>query len=410
MRHTATELCEHERFHTLMNENPGASAMIWEKVDAELWDSRYDRLVEQYVQTYLEAYEGDEARIREELMADAYAGLNRFGEMPEVQRMVRELAQQFESGETADLLQGQVEPGIRSSQTAREQNRTRDGTNDLGDENTVFADGGESYSIANTRDMPWKDQVRGYFSNDGTIKSSDSLYLGESSVEGVDNAPMYIPTSVITKAIRPPKGSRSAHAMSQKNILNLQEGIKNAPVVIDNPARNSIVYVTADQDPAKNYIIAALDKNNDLYGETAHKVTSIHGRENIAAMLEKLGDDATIFVKNENKLNRMLPGNQILKSLALRAKVELVKASVAENTPSVKGQYSLTQAAEGRKMSSRARRDVNQTMNAVQTELRGLIEAETRAAWDVKEYLRTQGVALSEADQALTARRRRCSI
>lgn len=205
-----------------------------------------------------------------------------------------------------------------------------------GDENTVFADGGESYSIANTRDMPWKDQVRGYFSNDGTIKSSDSLYLGESSVEGVDNAPMYIPTSVITKAIRPPKGSRSAHALSQKNILNLQEGIKNAPVVIDNPARNSIVYVTADQDSAGNYIIAALDKSNDLYGETAHKVTSIHGRENIAAMLEKLGDDATIFVKNENKLNRMLPGNQILKSLALRAKVELDGESISGRGGNVK--------------------------------------------------------------------------
>ena len=207
---------------------------------------------------------------------------------------------------------------------------------DTGDENTVFTDGGASYSIANTRDMPWKDQVRGYFSNDGTIKSSDSLYLGESSVEGVDNAPMYIPTSVITKAIRPPKGSRSAHALSQKNILNLQEGIKNAPVVIDNPARNSIVYVTADQDSAGNYIIAALDKSNDLYGETAHKVTSIHGRENIAAMLEKLGDDATIFVKNENKLNRMLPGNQILKSLALRAKVELDDNSVSGHGENVK--------------------------------------------------------------------------
>lgn len=207
---------------------------------------------------------------------------------------------------------------------------------DTGDENTVFADGGVSYSIANTRDMPWKNQVRGYFSNDGTIKSSDSLYLGESSVEGVDNAPMYIPTSVITKAIRPPKGSRSAHALSQKNILNLQEGIKNAPVVIDNPARNSIVYVTADQDSAGNYIIAALDKSNDLYGETAHKVTSIHGRENIAAMLEKLGDDATIFVKNENKLNRMLPGNQILKSLALRAKVELDDNSVSGHSENVK--------------------------------------------------------------------------
>lgn len=231
---------------------------------------------------------------------------------------------------------GEIEARDAASRRGLTAEERRGRKPDTGDENTVFADGGVSYSIANTRDMPWKDQVRGYFSNDGTIKSSDSLYLGESSLEGVDNAPMYIPTSVITKAIRPPKGSRSAHALSQKNILNLQEGIKNAPVVIDNPARNSIVYVTADQDSAGNYIIAALDKSNDLYGETAHKVTSIHGRENIAAMLEKLGDDATIFVKNENKLNRMLPGNQILKSLALRAKVELDDNSVSGHGENVK--------------------------------------------------------------------------
>ena len=231
---------------------------------------------------------------------------------------------------------GEIEARDAAARRGLTAEERRDRKPDIGDENTVFANGGESYSIANTRNMPWEDQVRGYFSNDGTIKSSDSLYLGESSVEGVDNAPMYIPTSVITKAIRPPKGSRSAHALSKKNILNLQEGIKNAPVIIDNPARNSIVYVTADQDSAGNYIIAALDKSNDLYGETAHKVTSIHGRENIAAMLEKLGDDATIFVKNENKLNRMLPGNQILKSLALRAKVELDDNSVSGRGENVK--------------------------------------------------------------------------
>ena len=99
--------------------------------------------------------------------------------------------------------------------------------------------GGLRHSINNTRDMPWENQVRGYFSSDGTIKSSDSLYLGESGMDGV---PMYLPTSVITKAIRPPRGSRSAHALSRENILNLQKSIKNAPLVIDNPARNSIVY------------------------------------------------------------------------------------------------------------------------------------------------------------------------
>lgn len=270
-----------------------------------------------------ELYDSEYADLWSQLDMAEFEWRSDRGEEPNAYDLYRNTAGEIEARDAA----------ARRDLTAEERRGRKP---DTGDENTVFADGGVSYSIANTRDMPWKDQVRGYFSNDGTIKSSDSLYLGESSVEGVDNALMYIPTSVITKAIRPPKGSRSAHALSQKNILNLQEGIKNAPVVIDNPARNSIVYVTADQDSAGNYIIAALDKSNDLYGETAHKVTSIHGRENIAAMLEKLGDDATIFVKNENKLNRMLPGNQILKSLALRAKVELDDNSVSGHGENVK--------------------------------------------------------------------------
>ena len=195
---------------------------------------------------------------------------------------------------------------------------------------------GVQYSIANTRNMQWEKQVCGYFGGDKTIKSSDSLYLDESAVDGVQNLPRYVPTSVITKAIRPPKGSRSAHALKQADILKLEDGIKNAPVVIHNPTRNALVYVTANQDSAGSFIIAAFDLNNDLYGENAHKATSIHGHKNLTALLENLGVDATIFVKNENKLNQMLPGNQILKSLELLAKVELDGRSVAQNSSAVK--------------------------------------------------------------------------
>ncbi len=253
---------------------------------------------------------------------------------------------------------GEIEARDAASRRTLTPEERKNKAPDLGDENTVFAEEGKSYSINNTRDMPWKNQVQGYFSNDGTIKSSDSLYLGESNVNGVKDAPMYIPTSVITKAIRPPRGSRSAHALSQKNILGLQDSIKNAPLVINDPVRNSIVYVTADQDSAGNYIIVTLEKNNDLYGENTHKVTSIHGRENITAMLEKLGDDATVFVKNENKLNRMLPGNQILKSLALRAKVELDNSSVPNRPQSVNKQFSVSERTpeQKREILAQARR------------------------------------------------------
>lgn len=315
------QIASHEIFHEYADQNPGLIQAVERSIREKFGDKEFDGIVESYIRNLrgiididenAADYEVEQALldVKNEILADAYADINAFGE--KAGKYQEDVQQTLEE-------RGIVDTG-RETVAATER---RTGPP-------------EKYSIANTRDMPWKDQVRGYFSNDGTIKSSDSLYLGESSVEGVDNAPMYIPTSVITKAIRPPKGSRSAHALSQKNILNLQEGIKNAPVVIDNPARNSIVYVTADQDSAGNYIIAALDKSNDLYGETAHKVTSIHGRENIAAMLEKLGDDATIFIKNENKLNRMLPGNQILKSLALRAKVELDDNSVSGHGENVK--------------------------------------------------------------------------
>lgn len=97
-----------------------------------------------------------------------------------------------------------------------------------------------------------------------------------------------------------------------------------------------LITPAGEKERKQNHETVHRNKSNDLYGETAHKVTSIHGRENIAAMLEKLGDDATIFVKNENKLNRMLPGNQILKSLALRAKVELDDNSVSGHGENVK--------------------------------------------------------------------------
>ena len=212
--------------------------------------------------------------------------------------------------------------------------------------NAAQKSGGARYSIANTRNMPWDKQVRGYFTGDKTIKSSDSLYLGESDVVGVQHSPLYVPTSVITKAIRPPKGSRSAHALTETDILKLEDGINNAPVVIRNPTRNALVYMTGNQDSAGNYIIAAFDLNNDLHGENAHKATSIHGRENLVALLEKLGADATIFVKNENKLNQMLPGDQILKSLKLLAKVELDNGSIAENGLPVNTKYSMAGTEE----------------------------------------------------------------
>lgn len=311
---TVEQIARHEAFHKMAEDVPGVLEAVRAQIASELGDEGLQALALRYAEAYEGCYGEDEIdRYIGEICADAYAGIERFGE---------------ESKQAADAVWQ-----TRGTETGTEKPASPRGPP-------------EEYSIANTRKMPWKEQVQGYFKNDKTIKSSDSLYLGESDVSGVANSPLYVPTSVITKAIRPPKGSRSAHSLTQADILKLESGIKNAAAVIVNPERNAIVYLTGNRDSAGNYVIAAFDMNNDLFGENAHKATSIHGRENIAAMLEKLGDGATIFVKNEDKLNQMLPGNQILKSLELLAKVELNKQSIAEQRENVNTDFSIEAQAE----------------------------------------------------------------
>ena len=311
---TVEQIARHEAFHKMAEDVPGVLEAVRAQIASELDDEGLQALALRYAEAYEGCYGEDEIdRYIGEICADAYAGIERFGE---------------ESKQAADAVWQ-----TRGTETGTEKPASPRGPP-------------EEYSIANTRKMPWKEQVQGYFKNDKTIKSSDSLYLGESDVSGVANSPLYVPTSVITKAIRPPKGSRSAHSLTQADILKLESGIKNAAAVIVNPERNAIVYLTGNRDSAGNYVIAAFDMNNDLFGENAHKATSIHGRENIAAMLEKLGDGATIFVKNEDKLNQMLPGDQILKSLELLAKVELDKQSIAEQRENVNTDFSIEAQAE----------------------------------------------------------------
>lgn len=311
---TVEQIARHEAFHKMAEDVPGVLEAVRAQIASELGDEGLQALALRYAEAYEGCYgEDDIDRYVVEVCSDAYAGMERFGEA---------------SKQAADAVWQ-----TRGTETGTEKPASPRGPP-------------EEYSIANTRKMPWKEQVQGYFKNDKTIKSSDSLYLGESDVSGVANSPLYVPTSVITKAIRPPKGSRSAHSLTQADILKLESGIKNAAAVIVNPERNAIVYLTGNRDSAGNYVIAAFDMNNDLFGENAHKATSIHGRENIAAMLEKLGDGATIFVKNEDKLNQMLPGNQILKSLELLAKVELDEQSIAEQRENVNTDFSIEAQAE----------------------------------------------------------------
>ena len=243
---------------------------------------------------------------------------------------------------------------LRQAQAVRNET-TQQGTNGQQTATRGATDG--KYSIKNTRNMPYQQQVKGYFQNDGSIKTSDSLYLGTSGAEmakkGISDAPMYIPTSVINKAVREAKGSRSGHGLNETDIEGLQEGIKNAAAVVYNPGRNAIVYLTGRECSDGGYLVASFSMNQKLFGENAHKATSIHSRESVDGLLNNLGEDATVYVRDKEKLNRMLSGTGI-QSSQLLANVEFMDGSIAEQKGEVKNETGESVLYEGGKRTGRA--------------------------------------------------------
>lgn len=198
-------------------------------------------------------------------------------------------------------------------------------------------DAAPQYSIKKTRTMPWQSQIASYYN--GNLKSSDSLYLGTTGAEigtrlGVADAPLYLPTSVITKAERDGSGSRSAHSLNRGDILALEDELRGSAAVVYNPARRALVYLTKGKASGKPLAVA-VQVDTDLFGEQAHKITSIHNRGSMEGLLQNLGRDATVLVKNSSELNRLLPGTEI-QSLQLLANVEFAGDNIPQEAAGVK--------------------------------------------------------------------------
>ena len=246
---------------------------------------------------------------------------------------------------------------IKKWQTALEKMQAADKT--YSDSDSIL-EGKEKFSIARTRNMTWEKQIDGYFKKDGTIKSSDSLYIGESESflikHGINQSPLYIPTGVITKAMRSPVGSKSGHDLSQLQIKNIKAGIYDAPIIVLNPDRNSLIYITNLKDSEGRCIIVPFELNTNLHGENAHKALSIYGRSSILTLFQSLPSNAKILCKNENKLNDMLAGNR--KQLSeLLATIELIDDIISQEGDKVntaaKSSVKRSASSEKRKTTSR---------------------------------------------------------
>ncbi len=204
----------------------------------------------------------------EEILADQYSGMNR-GDKNAAR------AREAVAG-TAQRFAGDIE-------NARQNRAGIDNRNGPG----------QRFSVKNTIQRGWEDQLKNHRHSDTLVVQTniDPFLKGS-----INDKPLAVPVSIITKA---QSGKDLGHSISSRNIRRLQKGIEKAVFVVDDPSRNSIVYITNLKDH-EGLITAAFLKDQEFDGDNVHKASSIHSRPDPVSMLESLGEDATVYVRKVN--------------------------------------------------------------------------------------------------------------
>ncbi len=192
---------------------------------------------------------------------------------------------------------------------------------------------GVKENIRFTKNMSWEEQIKGALYGGNNIRRSDTLVVGNISEflskEGVAKKPLAIPLAVLSKAS---KGKDISHSIKRGKLARLDSGIKEAPIIVVNPDRNAIVYIT-NITQGGYPVIAAFDMNAVFDGDSVHKATSIHLQIDVQSMLENLPKTATVYVQNENELEAVGATNNLR---GLAANIKFISKIVEQDSEKVK--------------------------------------------------------------------------
>ena len=131
------QLAQHELFHVRANSDPALVQQALQKVRETFGEEAFEQVAREYVQSYSGAYQSMED-VYEEVLADAYAGMNRF----------RAGATQF-----AETVQSEVQQSERASEPAQTSQETR------GSPEGRFSLAGQKARTANSQTLQLAEQM-----------------------------------------------------------------------------------------------------------------------------------------------------------------------------------------------------------------------------------------------------------
>lgn len=172
---------------------------------------------------------------------------------------------------------------------------------DTGDENTVFADGGVSYSINNTRGLTIREQMKKYRA--GEMTTHDEFYYGESpsslDAAGFDGKPLVMSQKDFRK-------SRSEkHNVPPRAMTRLAEALSGP--VLSFEVGDKIGILTKDIDGDGKPLLVGVLKNTELDGESVNRIKSAYGLDDPQAWIKnQIAEGKTLRIYDSKKADSFL--------------------------------------------------------------------------------------------------------
>ncbi len=326
-RRTAREIAQHEEFHLRADTEQDFFYKGFTALTENLTDAQIREMADRYAEAYEGCYdEADKQAIMEEMLADAFAGINRRGAQADrYTQLIRDAVGEPKAGREA---------------AAATQRRTGPP---------------ERYSIRNTKNIPYQKQIDAFYRGDSkAIGRSDDIYIADAdnslSALGIGEKPFFMLKSNLKKSTRIAGNnpSNSAHGISENVIRKLPEFIKSPALVVQGDGRISIIPGITVKTEKNNTapLLIAVNPNSSVDGTDAYEIKSIYGRENFANWLDLRARDSKIIAGDEKKAAALLRdvGKQYPEPVAYAA--DLTSAILSQSENNVKDRLSESEGQE----------------------------------------------------------------
>ena len=324
------QIASHEIFHEYAYQNPGLIQAVERSIREKYGDKEFDGIVEAYIRNLrgiididenAADYEVEQALldVKNEILADAYAGINAFGE--KAGKYQEDVQQTLEERDTVDT----------GRETAAATER-RTGPP-------------ERYSVQRTQDIPYQEQIDAFYEGDlKTVGRSDDIYVtgadGSPDALGLGGKPFFMLKRNLQKITRKEGANKnySAHGIGEDIIRDLPDMLKDPAMIIVEGDRISVIpgrTVDTAREKAAPLLIG-VNPNGSVDGRSAYEIKTMYGREGFADWIGLRAKDSKIIAGNKNKATALLRnvGIKITEPVAYAA--DLTDAILSQSKGDVK--------------------------------------------------------------------------